>query len=206
MSEMGSLSLEFTRLAQLTGNDKYYDAVQRVSDEFHKAQNLTKLPGMWPMIVNAAMPDFSRDTHFHLGGMSDSLYEYLPKQYMMLGGLLRQPAEMYDNFMRVAKKYMFIRVKNVKNQKILVSAEMQSNGGGSVHVDAKGQHLTCFAGGMVAIGSKIFNKPEELEIGAQLTDGCIWAYDSQVTGVAPEIYSVIKCETDDDCKWDDEAW
>ncbi|KAK5241132.1 hypothetical protein LTR16_009728, partial [Cryomyces antarcticus] len=32
LAEMGTLSLEFTRLAQLTGNSKYYDAVARITD------------------------------------------------------------------------------------------------------------------------------------------------------------------------------
>lgn len=44
VSELGSLSLEFTRLSQLTGDLKYYDAVQRISNAFSDSQNSTKLP------------------------------------------------------------------------------------------------------------------------------------------------------------------
>ena len=58
---------------------KYFDAIQRVMDVFDQQQNLTKLPGMWPVPVNARAEDFSRDTLFTLGGMVDSVYEYLPK-------------------------------------------------------------------------------------------------------------------------------
>jgi hypothetical protein len=29
---LGSLSLEFTRLSQITGNEKYFDGIQRVSE------------------------------------------------------------------------------------------------------------------------------------------------------------------------------
>lgn len=75
VSELGSLTLEFTKLSQLSGEAKYYDAVQRISDEFEKSQNTTKLPGMWPITVNAAVPSFQDDGSFSLGGMSDSLYE-----------------------------------------------------------------------------------------------------------------------------------
>ena len=53
VAELGSLTLEFTRLAQLTGEQRYFDAVQRISNEFQKVQKKTKLPGMWPVIVNA---------------------------------------------------------------------------------------------------------------------------------------------------------
>jgi hypothetical protein len=75
VSEIGSLSLEFTKLSQLTGDMKYYDAVQRISDAFEKAQDTTKLPGMWPVVVDASKPAFDSDNFFTLGGMSDSLYE-----------------------------------------------------------------------------------------------------------------------------------
>jgi mannosyl-oligosaccharide alpha-1,2-mannosidase len=79
VAEIGSLSLEFTRLSQLSGDMKYFDAIQRIMDVFETQQNLTKLPGMWPVLVNARTEDFSRDTFFTLGGMADSVYEYLPK-------------------------------------------------------------------------------------------------------------------------------
>lgn len=75
VSEIGSLSLEFTKLSQLTGEMKYYDAVQRVSDAFEQGQSTTRLPGMWPIVVDASKPAFDSDNAFTLGGMSDSLYE-----------------------------------------------------------------------------------------------------------------------------------
>jgi len=42
-----TLSMEFTRLARLTGNSKYYDAIARVIDRLFDNWNITKLPGMW---------------------------------------------------------------------------------------------------------------------------------------------------------------
>ena len=53
VSEIGSLTLEFTRLSQITGDLRYYDAVQRIMDVFEEQQDKTKLPGMWPVVVNA---------------------------------------------------------------------------------------------------------------------------------------------------------
>ena len=67
VAELGSLSLEFTTLSRLTKNDKYYDAIQRVADQFQKAQNTTKLPGMWPVFANARTLSFSGHTTFTLG-------------------------------------------------------------------------------------------------------------------------------------------
>jgi mannosyl-oligosaccharide alpha-1,2-mannosidase len=79
VSEIGSLTLEFTRLSQITGDLRYFDAVQRVMDVFDEQQDKTKLPGMWPVVVNAKAEDFTGYSGFTIGGMADSLYEYLPK-------------------------------------------------------------------------------------------------------------------------------
>jgi mannosyl-oligosaccharide alpha-1,2-mannosidase len=79
VSEIGSLTLEFTRLSQATGDPRYFDAVQRITDVFDAQQDKTKLPGMWPVVVNAKAGDFADYSGFTIGGMADSLYEYLPK-------------------------------------------------------------------------------------------------------------------------------
>lgn len=79
VSEIGSLTLEFTRLSQITGDPRYFDAVQWVMDIFEEQQDKTKLPGMWPVVVNANTGDFTGFSGFTIGGMADSLYEYLPK-------------------------------------------------------------------------------------------------------------------------------
>ncbi|KAK0109929.1 hypothetical protein ONS95_002598 [Cadophora gregata] len=86
VSEPGSLTLEFTRLSQVTGDPKYYDAVQRVMDLFDAQQDKTKLPGMWPVVINLKNSDVSDYGGFTIGGMADSVYEYLPKQHILLGG------------------------------------------------------------------------------------------------------------------------
>ena len=67
VAELGSLSLEFTTLSRLTKNHKYYDAIQGVANQFQKAQNTTKLPGMWPVFANARTLSFSGHTTFTLG-------------------------------------------------------------------------------------------------------------------------------------------
>lgn len=79
VSEIGSLTLEFTRLSQITGDTRYFDAVQRVMDVFEEQQDKTKLPGMWPVVVNVKSGDYTGFPGFTIGGMADSLYEYLPK-------------------------------------------------------------------------------------------------------------------------------
>ena len=79
VAEIGSLTLEFTRLSQVTGDPKYYDAIQRVMDVFDTQQSITKIPGLWPVVVNAKALNFTDGGSFTIGGMADSMYEYLPK-------------------------------------------------------------------------------------------------------------------------------
>ncbi len=79
VSEPGSLTLEFTRLSQITGDPKYYDAVQQIMDVFEEQQDKTKIPGLWPVVINPKDADFREYGGFTIGGMTDSLYEYLPK-------------------------------------------------------------------------------------------------------------------------------
>lgn len=209
VAELGSLSLEFTRLSQLTKNPKYYDAVQRISDILEEHQSKTLLPGLWPIAVDAGTPAFDRDDKFTLGAMVDSIYEYLPKQYLLLGGILEQPKKMYETFMPVAKKHLFFRPLNPDNLDILVSGEVRVTGNPPQYeLKPEGQHLTCFVGGMVGMASKIFDRPDELALAEKLTNGCVWAYDSQVHGVAPELFRLVPCNnsTNPSCEWSEEAW
>ncbi|ORY61002.1 glycosyl hydrolase family 47-domain-containing protein [Pseudomassariella vexata] len=54
IAELGSLAMEFTRLAQVTQEDKYYDAVARITDAFEDWQNRgTSIPGIFPERVDA---------------------------------------------------------------------------------------------------------------------------------------------------------
>jgi len=75
VAEIGSLSMEFTRLSMVSGDPKYYDAVDRITRLFAAQQAKTHLPGMWPVVVNARDENFASDTYYTLGAMSDSLYE-----------------------------------------------------------------------------------------------------------------------------------
>ncbi|KAM0495253.1 hypothetical protein ACHAP8_008099 [Fusarium lateritium] len=215
VSELGSMSLELTKLSQITGNMKYYDAVKRLGDQFESTQLNTRLPGMWPVVVDAYTPAFHAGSEFTLGGMSDSLYEYLPKWYLLLGGQLDQPRRLYENFIPVAIKHLFKRAMTPSDKPIIISGDYQVTdlpGEQPKYTSvARGQHLTCFAGGMMAMASKIFNRPADLDIATQLTDGCIWAYQATKTGLGPEVFNFISCGSVDvketgDCTWSEERW
>ncbi|MCJ1321508.1 hypothetical protein MMC15_006853 [Xylographa vitiligo] len=203
VAEIGSLSLEFTRLSQLSGDPKYFDAVQRISEQFLRYQNQTRLAGMWPVIVTPENADFVSDNTFSLGAMSDSLYEYLPKvQYMLLGGLHKEYRDMYEAAIATAKQHNFFRPLNKDNLDILVSGLVKVYEG-RVELVPEGQHLVCFAGGMIGIASQIFGL-NDLSTARKLVDGCIWSYASTPAKIMPETFRLIPCKGD--CMWNEAEW
>ncbi|KAI9789897.1 MAG: hypothetical protein M1816_005666 [Peltula sp. TS41687] len=204
VSELASLTLEFTRLAQLSKDARFFDAVHRITNQLAHAQNSTKLPGMWPIVVDARSLSFAEDNTFTLGGMSDSLYEYLPKEYMLLGGLSPQYRTLYEKSLQVIKKRLLFRPMTEDALDILYPGNARVNESHAVELDPKVQHLGCFAGGMIGIGAKIFDSPQDLPIARKLVDGCIWAYESMISGIMPEILHAVPCP--EPCHWDREKW
>ena len=172
IAEIDSLTLEFTRLSQLTGDLKYFDLIERVMTEIYKAQSKTHIPGLWLVVMNVRQMTFT-NRGFTLDGMADSLYEYLPKQHMLLGGLIEQYKEMYELTMMTIKNYIFFRSMTSDNVNILVSESADVLEDLTVNVDSRGQHLECFTGGMIDIGAKIFDRPEDMAVARKLVDDCI---------------------------------
>lgn len=171
----------------------------------------------------APTPDFSKPTcdntgfgpvseygseEYTLGGMSDSTYEYLPKQFLLLGGQVEKYRTMYESSIEVIKKHLIFRPMLPNNDDILYSGKLTVS---AQEVDKPFEstlepeyaHLTCFAGGMIAMGAKIFDRPEELEIGSKLTEGCVYAYNMTTTGIMPESFQGIPCKSWKDCTWNE---
>ena len=204
LAEIGSMSLEFTRLSQLTGDSKFYDSIQRITNRLESAQENTNLPGLWPIVVNPMEEDFGDDMDFSIGAMADSTYEYLLKQYILLGGRSTQHWEMYDYAMDNAKQYLFFRPRTISGADILIPGKRHVLQGTTGVLDPEGQHLSCFAGGMLGIGSKIFSQPDDLGTARKLVEGCLWAYHSMPTGIMPEIFHMTPCPDPDVCPWVEE--
>lgn len=319
LAEIGSLSVEFTRLAQITKEAKYYDAIARITNEFEMWQNNTRLPGLWPKKVDASgckksdapilypieppmqrgskhrqnsykdsdfaesspetfsdgeaakkagmekhqiktgtgnglldevedderpssrisktpldkrqllddapdqdslmpkvdckpqglsSPPFASEEEFTLGGQADSIYEYLPKEYLLLGGLAPEYQSMYELSAEATKKYLIYRpMIPDEKRKILFAGQVATSGNlddpDDVKLTAEGTHLTCFIGGMMGTAAKIFKREDDLEIAKQLTDACVWAYESTSTGIMPETFITLPCEDRAHCPWNE---
>jgi mannosyl-oligosaccharide alpha-1,2-mannosidase len=300
LAEIGSLSVEFTRLAQITKEDKYYDAIARITNALEEYQPKTSLPGLWPSLLDASgckkpnhpvelaspvqnamdaaelkygttpsnnivrrqlddaasgdaganlqagkiatspnqalgmevsqpstihttedgsvdcesqglsnVPNVAKEA-FSIGGMADSTYEYFPKEYLLLGGQVEQYRVMYEKAIAAVKENLLFRPMTKNADDILAVGHIDVSGRSTPFPSNKmyyeGTHLSCFAGGMFALGAKVFGVEEDFEIGRKLTEGCIWAYSSTVTGIMPETFQIMPCPSMSHCEWNETAW
>ncbi|KAI9052566.1 hypothetical protein LZ554_003909 [Drepanopeziza brunnea f. sp. 'monogermtubi'] len=261
LAELGSLSMEFTRLAQLTNEPKYYDAIARVTNALSEWQDRgTRLAGVFPENVDASgcnrtlltlpqlpvanpitkkkradISDPPADINaarqevgarvgewdcepqglesqsdyglekFSMAGGQDSTYEYFPKQYLLLGGLDETYSKMYMKTIEAIRKWMLYRPMTPDNHDILFAGSVTAtkNPLKVPKLTAEADHLTCFVGGMVGLGAKIFGIDDDLEIAKKLTDGCVWAYETTETGIMPEGMIVLPCPSTDQCTWNE---
>lgn len=204
----GTITLEFTRLSQITGDDKYYAAVSQVMDVFHQGQNETKLPGMWPMYVSMDSKNVVGGYQFTIGGNADSLYEYLPKAFALLGSndpSSKKYEDMARFFMDTAIENLFFRPMIFHDDDILVSGNCDVLASGP-SLDPESEHLSCFIGGLYALGGRLFSNSTYVDIGAKLARGCAYAYKSFPSGIMPERYNMAMCPGPDrllPCAWNE---
>ena len=225
LAELGSLVLEFSRLTQITKDDRYYDAVARVSRQLYQWQNLTSLPGLWPIRLDASGRSDQINSAYHgllhepqstmhtysLGALADSAYEYLPKTYALLGGRDKEYKKMYLQAMDVVRHELLYKPMVEGDWDILFAGDVRMMLGSQDEVLRKDMiyepsHLGCFAGGMFALGSRLFNVSSDLVLASKLTNGCVWAYASMPTEIMPDWFSVVPCKDSKNCAWNESAW
>jgi mannosyl-oligosaccharide alpha-1,2-mannosidase len=206
LATMGSLTMEFTRLSQLTGDMRYFDAVQRITNVLDKQQNDTRLPGMWPQLYDSATVDFSTGSSFSLGAEADSAYEYILKMYLLLGATnsAAQYKRMYELAVDTAMQSLFFRPMNPDNLNVLISGKFMTNPNSSFLL-TESEHLACFLGGMVGMGGKILSNSTHVDTAEKLTQGCVWAYKTTPSGIMPENFQTVKCPTPS-CDWNETLW
>jgi mannosyl-oligosaccharide alpha-1,2-mannosidase len=252
LATIGTLSLEFTKLSMLTGDMKFYDTANRMANLFEDSQMHTSIPGLWPKTVDLtqilpvdAQPSLEGNSYqervekafqasdtFSMGGESDSAYEYILKMAMLLGP--DNPASMrylrmYERFVEAqVKNGMYFRPLAPRNPDILLLGSVMRRSGrrDGVLVPSM-EHLACFAGGMLGLGSRRLTKlesgtstinstdgfkPEDslqqnhLDLAQRVTDGCAWSYAQTPTGIAPESFRAYPCSLSSasrgECLWD----
>ena len=157
-----------------------------------------------------APPPRSMTQTYTFGGQADSVYEYLPKQHLLLGGLVPQYQSMYEAAADAGIKKLLFRPMVPGNRDIRVLSKLTTTDNPKEPIrydyEYENSHLLCFSGGMYALGSKVFDRKEDMDIAAKLTDGCVWAYESTRTGIMPEGFALIPCKSMKSCTFNETLW
>ncbi|KAH7326177.1 glycoside hydrolase family 47 protein [Stachybotrys elegans] len=189
----GTFSLELTRLTQLTGDPKYYDAAERVKSFFHRFQNETAIPGLWPRTVNCRDETINGNL-YTLGPGADSMYEYLPKMHALLGGLDHEYEQMTVHALDAARDHVLFRPMTANQEDILLAGNAVTTNG-KITTIPETHHLTCYIGGMYGLAGKLLSRDDYLDLGFRLAAGCVWAYDAFASNIMPEIVQLVACTT-----------
>jgi mannosyl-oligosaccharide alpha-1,2-mannosidase len=126
--------------------------------------------------------------------------------HALLGGVDAVYKQLYTGSMSAAIKHTIYRPMTPDSADILVAGGARAHSRQGPVLDARGEHLVCFAGGMLALGGKLFDLPEHVEVGRKLTDGCIWSYKSLPLGVMPEVFQMVPCHDKLHCDWNETRW
>ncbi|KAH0628591.1 hypothetical protein JD844_009937 [Phrynosoma platyrhinos] len=178
LSEFGTLHMEFVHLSYLTGNPVYYEKVMHIRKLLQK---MDRPNGLYPNYLNPRTGRWGQH-HTSMGGLGDSFYEYLLKAWLMSDKMDVEARKMYDDAIEAIEKHL-IR----KSSGGLTFIGEWKNG----HLERKMGHLTCFAGGMFALGadgSRDDKAGHYLQLGAEIAHTCHESYDRTTLKLGPEAF------------------
>nr|XP_010963789.1 PREDICTED: mannosyl-oligosaccharide 1,2-alpha-mannosidase IA [Camelus bactrianus]XP_015095959.1 mannosyl-oligosaccharide 1,2-alpha-mannosidase IA [Vicugna pacos] len=178
LAEFGTLHLEFIHLSYLSGNPIFAEKVMNIRRVLN---NLEKPQGLYPNYLNPSSGQWAQ-YHVSVGGLGDSFYEYLLKSWLMS-----------DKTDLEAKKMYFDAVKAIETHLIRKSSNgltyiAEWKGGLLEH---KMGHLTCFAGGMFALGAHDAPKgltEHYLQLGTEIARTCHESYNRTFMKLGPEAF------------------
>ncbi|KAF6040512.1 MAN1A2 [Bugula neritina] len=168
--------MEWWYLSKVTGNPVYYEKVKRIREVL----NSLSLPnGMYPNYLNPRTGKWGQ-THVSIGALGDSFYEYLLKVWLQTNKEDTEAKRMYDTAVKGVETHLL----KTSNGGLKYLGEYKNG-----RVDAKMGHLTCFAGGMFALGAQYSdNEKHYMDLGADIAHTCHESYVRSATGLGPEYF------------------
>jgi len=179
LSEMGTLQLEFLYLAYHTNNPSYAEKPMNV---FKHLDSLPKaVEGLYPLYINQGSGTF-KGNDYSIGALGDSFYEYMVKLWLFTD----KQSDGYRRMYQESARGMMSTLVQTSASGFRYMA--QTSRGTIQH---KMEHLTCFSGGMFALGAHEdidAHKSEHFQLAADLTQTCHEAYDRSPTKIGPETF------------------
>ncbi|KAF9787128.1 glycoside hydrolase [Thelephora terrestris] len=198
-AEVSTLQLEFKYLSYLTGDRRYWDAVEKIMEVIKAARTHT---GLASIFINPVDGKFGL-SDIRLGSRADSYYEYLLKQYLLTNKTQKVYLDMYDDAMRGVHAHLVSRTQSNMTYTSELIPEHHSNGDVTWLLVPKQDHLVCFFPGLLMLGAamtapvaNVSTPPRFHELsehgrkdwlaGVRLLETCMKTHDTQ-TGLPPEI-------------------
>lgn len=178
LAEFGTLHLEFMHLTQVSGNPVFAEKVMNIRKVLNR---LDKPQGLYPNYLNPSSGQWGQH-HVSVGGLGDSYYEYLLKAWLMSDKTDEEAKKMYYESVQAVETHLIRK----SSSGLTYIAEWK--GGLLEH---KMGHLTCFAGGMFALGAD--GAPEDktghhIELAAEIARTCHESYDRTTMKLGPEAF------------------
>jgi len=186
LAEIGTQHLEFVYLSDMTGDQRFKEKVVRVRNFL---DSMTKpYDGLYGNYINPKTGNWGED-QISIGALGDSFYEYLIKSWIQTNGEDLVARKMYDKTVDAIEKHL------VKTSRSGLTYLAKMNFGRLEH---KMEHLTCFAGGMFAIGGQSLSDSNKrshyLQLGANITRTCYESYAKTATKIGPEAFYFTEVE------------
>lgn len=176
LAEAGTLHMEFKYLSELTGDPIYANKVDRIRQVI---SSLERSKGMFYNYLDYRKPRWCANVS-GLGGLADSFYEYLLKEWIRTDHEDVQGREMYD----IGIEALFQNGVFRESEKGHLYVSSFNSGVLSDSMD----HLACFAGGMLALGAR--NKSDVwFHRAVEITRTCTYSYDVSPTHLGPESFT-----------------
>uniref|UniRef100_A0AAY4DRT7 alpha-1,2-Mannosidase n=1 Tax=Denticeps clupeoides TaxID=299321 RepID=A0AAY4DRT7_9TELE len=178
LAEFGTLHMEFVHLTYLSGNPAYYEKVRHIRKLLAK---MDRPNGLYPNYLNPRTGRWGQH-HTSVGGLGDSFYEYLLKAWLMSDKTDTEARKTYDDAIEAIERHLIRK----SNGGLTFIGEWKNG-----HLERKMGHLTCFAGGMFALGAD--GSPDDkaghyLQLGAEIAHTCHESYDRTVLKLGPEAF------------------
>ncbi|XP_072218890.1 mannosyl-oligosaccharide 1,2-alpha-mannosidase IA [Leuresthes tenuis] len=178
LAEYGTLHLEFMHLSKLSGNPEFEQKVMNIRKVLNR---LDKPQGLYPNYLNPNSGQWGQH-HVSVGGLGDSFYEYLLKAWLMSDKTDDEAKKMYYDALQAIETNLIRKSSNG----LTYIAEWK--GGLLEH---KMGHLTCFAGGMIALGADGAPSDKtghQMEQAAEIARTCHESYARTALKLGPEAF------------------
>ncbi|KAF9154033.1 hypothetical protein BG015_002036 [Linnemannia schmuckeri] len=185
LAEVSTFQLEFRQLSHLTSNGKYKNLAE--SNFKYLASLNPKIPGLYPAYFDpkdGAAPEYVAS----FGSLSDGFYEYLLKTYLLTGEEKFKDA--YISSIEAMHKHLISHSQKSSEPHLILGVYDTATDS----LIPKMDHLSCFAPGLLALGAKVLNRPNDLTVARGLMETCFISYQKSATGLGADEIAFLRPE------------